>query len=90
MTTSQSPLRVLKAQADSIAKTIKQAERGEPVPLEFAAKLRAARAKNEFVVGVVMDDKLIKITLPWMLLQNTSEVALAAYILKHMRGEREQ
>jgi hypothetical protein len=89
MTTSQSPLRVLKAQADEIAKTIKAAERGESVAPQFAAKLAEAKGKENFVVGVVMDDKVLKITLPWAMIRSTSEVSLSEYILKHMRGQRE-
>lgn len=89
MTTAQSPLRVLKAQSDSIAKTIKAAERGEPVAPGFAAKLAEAKARDVFVVGVVMDDKFLQITLPWTCIKEYSEAALAAYILKHMRESRE-
>lgn len=88
MTTSRSPLSAVKAQADHIAKTIKAAGRGEPIAPEFKAKLDAARAKDSFVVGILMDDKVIKMTLPWALIEAYSEVALAAYILKHMRAEQ--
>lgn len=38
MTTAQSPLRVLKAQADRIAATLKAAERGEKIDVLFAKK----------------------------------------------------
>jgi hypothetical protein len=89
MTTAQSPLRVLKAQADHIAKTIKAAERGEPIAPEFAAKLAEARARDSFVAGVLMDDKILKITLPWVTIRESSEVALAEFILKHMREARD-
>lgn len=89
MSTAQSPLRVLKAQSDTIARTIKMAERGEPVAPEFAAKLAAARQKDSFVVGVVMDDKVLQITLPWSVIRETSEVGLAAFILKYMKESRE-
>lgn len=88
MTTAHSPLRVLKAQADKIAKNIKAAERGESVAPEFAARLAEARARPAFVVGVLMDDKIIRITLSWDAIRGSSEVALAALILKHMREER--
>lgn len=88
MTTSKSPLSVLKAQADHIAMTIKKAERGEPIAPEFAARLAEALNREVFIVGVVMDDKFLKITLPWSTIRESSEVALAAYILKYMREER--
>lgn len=89
MTTSRSPLRVLKAQADKIAAIIKAVERGEPVDVMFAEKLKAARDKECFTVGVLMDDKVIKIDLPWSILHDTSQTGLAEYILKQMRGSRE-
>lgn len=89
MTTAQSPLRVLKAQSDSIAKTIKASERGEAVAPEFAAKLAAARQRDSFIIGVLMDDKILQITIPWSTVKETSEVALSEFILKHMRESRE-
>jgi len=89
MTTSQSPLRVLKAQADEIARHLRAFERGEKVPVEWAIKIQEAKTKNSIVIGVVMDDKVLKLTLPWSIVQKTPEIALAAYILKQMRGERD-
>lgn len=89
MTTSQSPLRVLKAQADSIAKTIKAVERGENPIEDRGGKIAAARGRDTFKVGVVMDDKIIMIDLAWATIRVHSEVGLAEYILKLMRGSRE-
>ena len=90
MTTSQSPLRVLKAQADKIAMTIKAAERGEKLDVRFAEKIEAARRdKSSVKVGVVMDDKTLLITLPWKQIEESSEVGLAEFILGYMRGQRE-
>lgn len=90
MTTASSPLRALKAQADHIAKTIKAAERGEAdIAPAFANKLAEALARDSFVVGVVMDDKVLQITLPWSTIRGSSEVGLAEFILKHMREDRE-
>lgn len=90
MTTSHSPLRMLKAQSDQIARTIKAAERGEPIAPEFARKLAEARLRDSFVLGVLMDDKVLKITIPWATVRETSEVALSEYVLKQMRGARDQ
>lgn len=89
MTTSQSPLRVLKAQADKIAKTIKAVERGESPVEDRGGKIAAARNKETFKVGVVMDDKVVIIDMAWTTIRANSEVGLAAYILKLMRGARE-
>lgn len=89
MTTSQSPLRALKAQADNIAKMLKAFERGEKIDVQFAEKIEAARGKPSVTFGVVMDDKVIKIEMSWSTMRETSEVGLAEYILKQMRGSRE-
>jgi hypothetical protein len=91
MTTSRSPLRVLKAQADKIAAALKAAERGENIDgqFHFPEKIEAARAKENVTFGVVMDDKVLKIDVPWNLIRETGEVALAEFILNKMRGDRE-
>jgi hypothetical protein len=38
---------------------------------------------------VVMDDKTVTVDMPWATLRGTSEVGLAEYILKQMRGARD-
>lgn len=89
MTTAQSPLRVLKAQADKIAATIKAVERGENTTDDVGGKIAAARGRESITFGVVMDDKIIKLEMPWTTIRATSEVGLAEYILKQMREARE-
>lgn len=89
MTTSHSPLRVLKAQADNIAKIIKAVERGENPVEDIGGKIATARGNESIKFAVVQDDKIIRIDLPWDAIRGTSEVALAEMILKHMRGARE-
>lgn len=89
MTTAHSPLRVLKAQADNIAKMLKMAERGEKIDVRFAEKLDAARGKDALKFAVVMDDKIISIEMPWATIRATSEVGIAEFILKQMREARE-
>jgi hypothetical protein len=68
---------------------IMAAERGEPVSFDFAQKIAAARKTDVFIVGIVMDDKTIRIELPWSLIRSTGEVGLSAYILKQMREIRD-
>ena len=89
MTTRHSPLSQLKAQADKIAMTIKAAERGEKVAVRFAEKIEAARAKESFKVGIVMDDKVITIEMPWATIRETSEAGLSEYIVRQMREARD-
>lgn len=89
MTTKHSPLSALKAQADRIAATLKAAERGEKIDVRFSEKIDAARSKDSFKIGIVMDDKLIMIEMPWETIRGTSEVGLSEYIIKQMRESRD-
>lgn len=89
MTTAHSPLRILKAQADKIAATLKAAERGEKIEARFAEKIESARGKDCFKVGIVMDDKIITIEMPWAIIRETSEFGLAEYVLNQMREARD-
>lgn len=88
MTTAKSPVRVLKAQARRCAKMLKKAERGERVADDPAGKIAAARKTPSVTVGVAMDDKFLKIELPWETIRETSEAGLTEFILNHMREHR--
>jgi len=85
VTTKHSPLSALKAQADKIAATLKAAERGEKIDVRFAEKLEAARAGKSFKVGIVMDDKVVIIEMPWETIRTTGETELSEYIIRQMR-----
>lgn len=96
MTTAQSPLRLLKAQADKIAMALKAAERGEKIDvrwgkidMRFVEKIAAARGKESFKFGIVMDDKTVVIEIPWASIRRMSETELAMFILAQMRAKRE-
>ncbi|MEW4459477.1 hypothetical protein AB1K42_15400 [Roseibium algicola] len=89
MTTKYSPLRVLKSQADGVAKMLKAAERGEEIDARFADKIADARSRETLKFAVMMDDKIITIEMPWAKIQSTSETGLSEYILKQMRESRE-
>lgn len=89
MTTSHSPLRVLKAQADNIAKIVKAVERGENPIEDRGGKIAASRTRDSVKFGVVMDDKVLTIDMRWATIRDTSEVGIAEYILKHMRESRD-
>ncbi|UPT53182.1 hypothetical protein [Synechococcus phage Ssp-JY42] len=90
MTTKHSPLRALKAQATNIAAILKAAERGEKIDARFAAKIEAARAQESFKVGIIMDDKIITLDMPWATIQGTSETALVEYIVRQMQETRDE
>ena len=89
MTTKHSPLSKLKKQADKIAETLKRAERGEKIDVRFAEKIDAARGKDVFKVGIVMDDKVIMIDMPWATIRSASEAGLSEYIVRQMREARD-
>jgi hypothetical protein len=89
MTTKHSPPHLLKAQANMIAATIRAAERGEKVDARFAAKLEAARIRETFSVGVLMDDKVVVLKLSWEKIRTTDEAALAEYIFKLMQETKD-
>lgn len=89
MTTSQSPRSAIKKQADRIAAMIKTAERGEKIDVRFAEKIEAARHRESLIFAVVMDDKVLKIEMPWATIRATSEVGLSEYIVNQMRGAPE-
>jgi hypothetical protein len=84
MSTALSPLRVLKRQADRIAATLKQIERGEVSD----AKIEAARAKSFIKFGVAMDDKFISVEMPWDTIRENSEGSLSDDVLKRMLEKR--
>lgn len=86
MTTSKSPLRKLKAQADNIAKIMKAIERGEKVAADPAGKIAAALARGLVKFGIVMDDKVITLEMPTTLIRASSEAAISEWIVNYMRG----
>ncbi|MBI3677914.1 MAG: hypothetical protein HY243_15000 [Proteobacteria bacterium] len=65
---------------------MKAAERGEPVANDPAGKIAAARERESVTVGVVMDDKIIKLDIPWSTIRETSEAGMSEYIVAQMRG----
>jgi hypothetical protein len=89
MSTARSPLRKLKAEADRIAAQMKALERGEVNAPDPAGKVAAARKRDTITFGVVMDDKILKIEMPWATIRELSEAGISAWILKHMREQRD-
>jgi hypothetical protein len=89
MTTARSPLRVLKAQADRIAASLKAAERGETIASDPGAKIQKALAQESIRFAVLMDDKVLKIEMAWATIRATSEAGIAEFILNQMREARD-
>lgn len=89
MSTKNSPLSKLKAEADNIARHLAAFERGDPVDPSFAAKMQAARANPSVKFAIIMDDKIITLEIPWTTIKSSGEVAMSEYILKQMREQRD-
>jgi hypothetical protein len=88
VSTSNSPLHKLQAEARRCAKHLKEMASGKTVSRAFdpAGKIAAAQAAESLTFGVVMDDKVIKITMTWVTIRETSEDGLVEYIVEQMRG----
>jgi hypothetical protein len=89
MTTKHSSLSALKAQADKIAAMLKAFDRGEKVDVRFAEKIEAARGKESIKFGIVMDDKVVMVDMPWSTIRETSEAGMSEYIVGQMREARD-
>lgn len=89
MTTSHSPLSRLRAQADSIARQLKAAERGDKIAEDKDGKLAASLATGAVKFAVVMDDKVLSISMAWASIRDSTEAGLSEYIMRYMRDARE-
>jgi len=88
MSTKNSPLRVIRTEAASIAYNLKALERGERPNNYMAEKLEAARSKPVIKIGLIMDDKVITIEISWDKIRGTSEAAMTEYIMGLMLETR--
>lgn len=89
MTTARSPLPALKAQADKIAAQLKAASDGKSIAPDPAGKIASALARESITFAVVMDDKVLKIEMPWATIRETAEAGIADFILDRMRESRD-
>lgn len=87
MTTKDSPKNVLRSQAEHIANKLKEASRGKAISSDPAGKLAASISKGEVIFAIVMDDKIIKMTMLWELIRNSEKSGIVEYILAKMREE---
>ena len=88
MVTASSPQHLLEAHAQRIAAVLKVAERAA-ISADPTCKIEAARMRDSLIFAIAMDDKLIKIEIPWLTIVETSEAGLSEYILRQMRGARD-
>lgn len=88
MTTGESPMWQLRAQAEEMAARLKAMERGDPAVMDAAGRVAAARERPSITFAVVMDDKTLKVEMTWVAIRDLSEAAIAEFILKQMRNKR--
>lgn len=88
MTTKDSPIGVLRAQAEKVAKVLKAAELREIGKSDPAHKLADALSKGEATFGIAMDDKFIRITVSREVVRTSTESEITEYILAQMREEK--
>lgn len=89
MTTKNSPIAELRNIANNIAVMMKKAERREYPKTPNVEKLIHAREHNPGMnSGIVMDDKVITIEIPWPMIAAYSEHELTEYIITLMREEK--
>jgi hypothetical protein len=90
VTTKNSSVRRLKAQSDKIAVTLKAAERGEATASDPTGKIARSIAAGVVKFGIVMDDKVITIEMPWATIREMDEAEISEWILAQMREESMQ
>ena len=90
MTTKDSPLWKLKVQADKIANSLKRVSRGEVVVNDTGGKIAAALKKESIKVAIFMDDKIIKIDIPWTTIRETDEAGISEWIVRHMQEKADE
>jgi hypothetical protein len=83
MTTSASSEAALRAQATRIVAVLKAAERGEAA----GPAMVEARKRDAVKFGIVMDDKVISMSLTWTYIRDNDPIGIVEYIIRHMQGK---
>ena len=86
MSTSASPPEKLRAQAHNIAVNLKKLAGGGQVADDPLGKIAAARARGYLDFAIVMDDKIIKIEVPFSKIDELTLPLLCDFIYDAMRG----
>lgn len=77
MSTANSPLSKLIAESNKMARQLKS---------DCAALMKArGKGRDALSFGIVMDDKMLKIEIPWAAFDASTVAELAALILKQMQ-----
>lgn len=84
MTTAKSPPHELRAQAHKIAESLKLAAAGEKIANDPLGKIEASKARGYVDFAIVMDDKILKIEIPWATIRDLTQPLLCDYIFDQM------
>jgi len=84
MTTTKSPSQALRAQAHKIAETLKHAAAGEKIANDPAGRIEASKARGFIDFAIVMDDKILKIEIPWQTINELALPLLCDFIFDQM------
>lgn len=90
MTTKNSPPSQLRAQAHKIADSLKRAARGEKVANDPAGKIEASKARGFIDFAIAMDDKILKIQIPWTTINELAFPLLCDFIYDQMREKTDE
>jgi len=80
MSNSNSPFEKLHAEANKMAKHMKAMYRREIVV--------AGRDKPEITIGIMQDDKFIKMTVAWECIGKSTEKQIRDFVLQYTQGEK--
>lgn len=84
MTTAKSPPEQLRAQAHKIATALKDAALGKPVANDPLGKIEASKARGYIDFAIAMDDKILKIQIPWATINELALPLLCDFIFDQM------
>ncbi len=86
MSTANSPLSKLKAEATRMAKGLKNMAAGKvPAINDPAGKIKDAMGRDSITFSLVMDDKILKFTWLWADIRVATEAQLVDMLVEQMR-----
>jgi len=84
MTTAKSPTHQLRVQAHKIADSLKRAAGVEKIASDPLGKIEASKARGFIDFVIVMDDKILKIEIPWQTIKELPLPLLCDFIFDQM------
>jgi hypothetical protein len=85
MSTKDSPPEQLRREAHKIATKLKAAANGEKIAGDPLGKIEASKARGYLDFAIAMDDKILKIQIPWTTINDLALPLLCDFIYDQMR-----